>query len=44
MNKFLFQHGMKRTIYKMGRRSCDTWLDPGSETRDVKEYTNPIDP
>ncbi|TYI74560.1 hypothetical protein E1A91_D07G208400v1 [Gossypium mustelinum] len=27
-NKFLFQHGAKRTTYRMGRRSCDAWLNP----------------
>lgn len=31
-NKFLVQHRPKRTIYGMGRRSCDRWLDPWSET------------
>ncbi|KAG4152550.1 hypothetical protein ERO13_D04G129270v2, partial [Gossypium hirsutum] len=27
-NEFLFQHRAKRTTYRMGRRSCDAWLDP----------------
>ena len=42
-NKFIFQHGTKRTIYRMGRKSCDTWLDP-EKFQDRKEYTNPKDP
>lgn len=37
------QYGTKRTIYRMGGKSCDTCLDPG-KLQDLKEYPNPKDP
>lgn len=38
-----YEYGTKRAIYRMGRKSCDTYLNPG-KLQDLKEYPNPKDP